>query len=99
MRRGKLYKWWAQSHCRKRILRSLLKYLELVNSENKKCTLMGDMNIMNVDLLNVAHHDKTKSLNDSIFSLGYIPYISKPTRIANTSATLLDHIYSNTYPN
>ena len=32
---------------------------------------------------------------DSIFSLGYLPLITKPTRIANTSATLLDHIYSN----
>ena len=53
---------------------------------------MGDMNI---DLLNFAHHDKTNSFIDSIFSLGYLPFITKPTRIAHTSAKLLDHIYSN----
>ena len=53
---------------------------------------MGDLNI---DLLNFAHHDKTNSFIDSIFSLGYLPLLTKPTRIAHTSATLLDHIYSN----
>ena len=53
---------------------------------------MGDMNI---DLLHFAQHDKTNSFIDSIFSLGYMPLITKPTKIANTSAALLDHIYSN----
>ena len=30
-----------------------------------------------------------------IFSHGCIPIISKPTRVTNTSATLIDHIYTN----
>ena len=53
---------------------------------------MGDMNI---DLINVSHHDKTNSFIDSIFSLDYLRLIAKPTIIANTSATLLEHLYSN----
>ena len=56
--------------------------LELVNLENKKFTLMGDMNIY---LLNLAHHDKTNGCINNIFSLGFLPCIAKPTRIANTS--------------
>ena len=32
---------------------------------------------------------------DNIFSHGFLPAITKPTRISHTSATLIDHIYTN----
>jgi len=53
--------------------------------------MMGDVNM---DLLKFGTHDKTNDYVDGIFSHGYIPVILKPTRLTNTSATLIDHIYS-----
>ena len=66
--------------------------LEIINDEKKKMTLMGDFNI---DLLSYTKHEKTNTFIDSIFSSGFIPQITKPTRITQSSATLIDHIYTN----
>ena len=53
---------------------------------------VGDFNI---DLLKFQNHRKTETFIDLIFSKGYLPAITKPTRITEHSATLLDHIYTN----
>ena len=66
--------------------------LDKINNENKNAVIMGDMNI---DLLKYGCHDKTNVYLDSIFSHGFLPLITKPTRIAQQSSTLIDHIYSN----
>ena len=54
---------------------------------------MGDFNI---HLLKFQTYDKTKSLIESMLTTGFQPLITKPTRITDHSATLIDHIYSNT---
>ncbi len=71
---------------------TLFETLEIINQERKKCTLLGDFNL---DLLKYNLHDKTNAFIENIFSLGYIPQITKPTRITTSSATLIDHIYTN----
>ena len=38
---------------------------------------------------------KTNDYVDNIFSQGFLPLITKPTRVTSSSATLIDHIYSN----
>ena len=53
---------------------------------------MGDMNI---DLLKYKTDTKTNMYLDNIFSHGFLPKISKPTRVTNHSATLIDHLYTN----
>ena len=53
---------------------------------------MGDMNI---DLLQFSSHAKTEEYLENIFTSGFIPLITKPTRITPFSATLIDHIYTN----
>jgi len=53
---------------------------------------MGDMNI---DLLKFETHLKTSDYLDNLFQNGFLPTITKPTRITSTSATLIDHIYMN----
>ena len=63
-----------------------------INNENKEFYIMGDFNI---DLLKFQRHDKTKYFIESMLTTGYLPVITKPTRITDHSATLLDHIYSN----
>ena len=58
---------------------------------------MGDYNI---NLLNFGTHTKTNEFIYDVISQGFLPYILKPTRVTDTSATLIDHIYSNnTYTN
>ena len=53
---------------------------------------MGDMNI---DLLKYHEQSKTNMFTDSLFSSSFIPLITIPTRVSYSSATLLDHIYTN----
>ena len=66
--------------------------LSLINIENKYGVIMGDMNI---DLLKFESHTKTNEYIENIFSHGFIPMISKPTRVTPSSATLIDHIITN----
>jgi hypothetical protein len=56
---------------------------------------MGDFNI---DLLKYNLHEKTKDYIDNIFSRGFVPLISKPTRVTTSSASLIDHMYTNSIP-
>ena len=63
-----------------------------INTRKRKCVIMGDFN---VDLL--KHHESKfieEYLND-IISNGFLPVITKPTRVTQTTATLIDHIYTN----
>ena len=72
---------------------ALFELMTLINSELKSCVVMGDFNI---DLVKFGNHDKkTSDYINNIFPLGFMPMILKPTRISQTSATLIDHIYSN----
>ena len=63
-----------------------------ISNENKESYIMGDFNI---DLLKFQTHGKTNDFIESMISKGYLPLITKPTRITTYSATLIDHIYSN----
>ena len=71
---------------------SLFDILDIINNERKHCTLLGDFN---VDLLKFGSDTKINNFIDNIFSHGLAPLIFRPTRLTRTSATLLDHIYSN----
>ena len=46
-------------------------------------------------IMKISRHDKTKYFIESMLTTGYLPVITKPTRITDHTATLLDHIYSN----
>ena len=63
-----------------------------IQLENKSCVILGDMNI---DLLKCDTHSKTNEYLDNIITHGYFPVITKPTRICSSTATLIDHIYTN----
>ena len=72
--------------------KTLTDIMDIINTENKLSVIMGDMNI---DLLQCQSHIKTNDYLDNLFSNGFIPEITKPTRITSHSATLIDHIYTN----
>ena len=72
--------------------KTLTDIMDIINTENKLSVIMGDMNI---DILQCQCHIKTNDYLDNLFSNGFIPEITKPTRITSHSATLIDHIYTN----
>jgi len=43
--------------------------------------------------INVHGHKNTSQLLDAFISSGYIPTITKPTRITHSTSTLIDNIY------
>ena len=51
---------------------------------------------MNIDLLKHHAHQQTGRYLDMLFSHDLLPVITKPTRITSHTATLIDHIYTNT---
>lgn len=54
--------------------------------------ICGDFNM---DLLNLENHSGTLNFLNSMNTLSLIPLITKPTRITNTSATLIDNLFVN----
>lgn len=66
--------------------------LEKANTENKDIIITGDLNI---DLLKYTVHNPTTLFLDMLISNDLMPQITKPTRITQSSATLIDHIFSN----
>ena len=47
----------------------------------------------NLDLLKSENHNSTREFLDTILNNGLWPTITRPTRITQTSATLIDNIY------
>ena len=54
--------------------------------------IMGDFNI---DTLALAFSNEVNQLLDEIKSLHFMPLINIPTRVTETSATCIDHVYIN----
>ena len=63
-----------------------------INREKKSFYILGDINI---DLKHCGDHEATKSYIDMLFSNMCCPIITKATRVTDSTATIIDHIYSN----
>lgn len=63
-----------------------------LKTEKRSLYIMGDFNI---NLLNTNTHARTNDFINSMYSNSLFPVITKPTRISDHSATLIDHIYTN----
>ena len=66
--------------------------LGIISKERKHCILMGDFNL---DLIKVDNNNQTKDFVHSLYTNAFYPTISKPTRVTEHSATLLDNIITN----
>ena len=71
-------------------MQKIIEIQSKIKEENKVSYLMGDFNI---DLLKANIHAKTKEFVNDVISQGFLPKITRPTRITPHSATLIDHIY------
>ena len=63
--------------------------LSIIKIENKLNYITGDFNI---DLLKKDTHAPSSAFLELLYSYGYLPLINKPTRVTNSSATIIDHI-------
>ena len=71
---------------------SLNVILDKLKCENKLCFLMGDYNI---NLLNHDKHGPTSDFVELMHTYSFLSLINRPTRITETSATLIDNIFVN----
>ena len=53
------------------------------------------MGYFNIDLLDYESHHLTEEYINTMNSLSFQPMITKPTRITDHSATLIDHFFFN----
>ena len=67
-----------------------------IQKENKKCYIMDDYNI---NLLNYDVHNNTAEFTDMMYANSFIPLVTRPTRITQSSATLIDNIFTNDLEN
>ena len=65
---------------------------KLHRHNNKLITISGDFNI---DLIKYNSDGNTQNLIDIASNHGFIQVISRPTRVTDHSATLIDHVYTN----
>ena len=72
---------------------TLKKQLEQLNTKGREVLVIGDFN---ENLLKYNKDKQTSEYLDMLLSLGFMPIITKPTRITDHTATLIDHIYTNT---
>ena len=66
-------------------------FIEL-NNKGKEVFVLGDINI---NLLNYNKDNKTSDYLDMLLDAGFMPLITKATRITDHTSTLIDHIYTN----
>ena len=74
------------------LTQSLSKVLEKIQNENKDIILTGDLNI---DLLQSGKHKHTTCFLDTLLSFHLFPKVTLPTRVTDSTATLIDHMFSN----
>ena len=68
----------------------LEKILQLINLRQLNCSVLGDFNI------NLLSSDSSVSAyNNTLTSNSFFHIISQPTRVIKSSATLIDHILTN----
>ena len=54
---------------------------------------------MNINFLKFNEHTQTEEFLDMLYANNILPIITKPTRLTDHTATLIDHIYTNCLQN
>ena len=62
------------------------------HTKNKTCHIVGDFN---QDLIKYDTDSNCQSLVDNATSNGFVQLVSRPTRITEYTATLIDHVFTN----
>ncbi|KAI2647507.1 DNA-directed RNA polymerase subunit omega [Labeo rohita] len=76
------------------VFNNKLEQLLVGMNENKVSVICGDFNI---NLLNVSNHTSSLDFLDLMYSRGFYPTITRPSRITSSCATLIDNIFVNKF--
>ena len=68
--------------------------LKNLNQKKYEVSVLGDMNI---DFLKCKSHSLTEDYLEMLSTNNMLPEITKPTRITSHTATLIGHIYTNSF--
>jgi len=68
--------------------------LKNLNQKKYQIFILGDINI---DFLKCNTHSLTEDYLEMLYTNNMLPVITKPTRITSHTATLIDHIYTNSF--
>ena len=68
--------------------------LNVINKDNNIFYMLGDLNI---DFLKCDEQRLTSSFIDTLYSNNVFPVITKPTRVTDSTATLIAHILTNNF--
>lgn len=72
-------------------------FLENLSSKtSKKIFIAGDFNI---NLIKINDHNKTSDFFNTLVSAGFLPAVTRPTRITEFTSSLIDNIFFNSYEN
>lgn len=66
------------------------------NVRQKEASICG---YFNIDLLNPNHHKSTEEYIDTMYSMGLLPLMNKPTRVTLHSVTFIHNIFTNILEN
>ena len=89
---GVLYK--IQNACVDVFNERMCDVLNVVQKKQKICYFLGDLNI---DLFECENHKPTATFLKNLYTENVFSLITKPTRITNVSATLIDHVLTNNF--
>ena len=78
----------------KTFLENLGELLNVISNEGRPCYLLGDFN---VNLLNNTANNNSNDFVNVLLNFVFHPRIDRPTRITETTATLIDNIFTNVY--
>ena len=93
---GNVYRSPAKRNCEpfNNLLESIVQNLN--RHARKQIYIAGDFN---QDLIQHDNNTQTQTLIDSMTKLSFVQIVSRPTRITETSATIIDHVYTNNIEN
>ena len=70
--------------------------IKIINPNRHEIYIFGDMNI---NFLKFNEHAQTEEFLDMLYTNNILPIITKPTRLTDHTATLIDHVYTNCLKN
>ena len=73
---------------------NIIPIIKTLSNTKKTCYIFGDLNI---DLLNYDNHTATQLCLDAFISFSFRPLINIPTRITESTSTLIDNIFTNNF--
>ena len=82
----------STKECLEEFTKQLNTIISKIEKENKKVYIIGDLNI---DGMRVTENKQVEKFFHMLMNNNYLPLITKPTRVQDTSISIIDHVIIN----